>query len=593
MTSIRSPIVSVLGHVDHGKSSLLDAIRDTNILSTEAGAITQAIGASIVPVEVIRKKCGNLLEQLKLQLTIPGLLFIDTPGHAAFSSLRKRGGSLADIAIVVIDINEGFKPQTIEAIEILRASKTPFIIAANKIDNLASFRLEGMSGQSGSKSILGLLQDQEARTIQDFETKLYNVVGKLHENFNLVSERFDRVQDFTKEVAIIPITALKRKGLAEILMVLSALAQKFLENNLHFSVDGPAKATILEVKEEQGLGKTMDVILYNGTLRVNDPIVIGGLDKPIVTRVRALFEPAPLSEMRDKKSQYTSVKQAVAATGVKISCPDLDKVLSGMPILSFVKGEEEAAKEHVQATIEEANVQTEKEGIVIKADNIGSLEALSVLLREQNIPIRKASVGPISKKDVADAESGYGQEPLHSVILGFNIKQEPSSKKVKIITSGIIYDLIDQYDAWKKEEEQKLIAEKLQGLTKPAKMEILQNCIFRQSNPCVAGVEILQGTLTTNTSLIKASGDKASYVKEIQLNKKNVTTIDKGEQVAISIPNITGGRQVHEGDILYTDISPIEYREFKKYSNLLSPEEKELLKEIAEIKRKQDPIWGK
>lgn len=591
--SIRSPIVSVLGHVDHGKSSLLDAIRDTNILSTEAGAITQAIGASIVPAEVITKKCGNLLNQLKLKLTIPGLLFIDTPGHAAFTSLRKRGGSLADIAVVVVDINEGFKPQTIEAIEILRASKTPFVIAANKIDAITGFRQDGITGKSQKKPVMALIADQDSRVSSVFETRTYELIGQIHEHFGMPSERFDRVSDFAKEISIIPISAKQGIGIAEILMVLSALAQKFLEQNLHLSTDGHAKGTIFEVKEEQGLGKTLDIIVYNGTLRVNDTVVIGGLDGPIVSKIRAMFEPAPLSEMRDSKSSYQTVKTVVAATGVKINCPDADKAISGMPIVACDNNSIEEAKNFVQKSINEVQVSTDKKGVVIKADNIGSLEALSVLLQDKNITIRKASVGKISKKDVADAESNYETDPTSAVILGFNIPEEQSTEKVKIFTSPIIYHLIDSYEEWKNQRQQDLKKEKLSQLTKPAKIEVLARCIFRQSNPCVAGVEVLEGTLRTMMPLMKANGDKLTIAKEIQLNKENVREAGKGKQVAVSLPQITGGRQVHEEDILYTDMSPIQFREFRAHANFLTTEEKELLKEIAEIKRKQDPFWGK
>lgn len=595
MSHIRSPIVSVLGHVDHGKSSVLDSIRDTNILATEAGAITQAIGASIVPKDTIIKKCGALLEQLKINLTIPGLLFIDTPGHAAFTSLRKRGGSLADIAIVVVDINEGFKPQTIEAIEILRAAKTPFVLAANKVDLIPRFRIDGVSGQGRKKPILGLIQDQEASAVGAIETKMYELVGQMHEKFGMICERFDRVQDFTKEVAIIPISAKAKLGLSETLMVLGALAQKFLEQNLSLNEEGPAKGTILEVKEEKGLGKTLDVIIYNGTLNVNDTVVIGGLDNPTVTRVRAMFEPEANSEMRDKKSAFKPVKKVVAATGVKISCPDIDNVLSGMPVLSCEKDNEaiEKAKQLVQAEISEAKVETDSEGIIIKADNIGSLEALSVLLREKGVKVRKASVGEISKKDITEAESNYEQDPLTAIILGFNIKEVPSTENIKIITNTVIYRLIEGYELWIEEAQKELTKKSLEGLTRPGKIQILKNCIFRQSNPCVAGGEVISGTLTTGTQLMKSNGNKLTTIKEMQVNRKNVQSIKKGDQAAISLPNVTGGRQLNEEDILYTDIPPPEFRELKKHSKLLDPEEVELLREIAEIKRKEDPFWGK
>jgi translation initiation factor 5B len=589
MTTIRSPIVSVLGHVDHGKSSVLDAIRDTNILATEAGAITQAIGASIVPVETITHKCGTLLKNMGIKLTIPGLLFIDTPGHAAFTSLRKRGGNLADIAVVVVDINEGFKPQTIEAIEILRAAKTPFILVANKLDLIPRFQ-----SQQTDKPVLSLIKSQHPDVEQLIDTKIYELVGKMHEKFGMQSERFDRVSDFTQQVAIIPISALKSIGLAELLMVISALAQKFLEKNLLLDETGPAKGSVLEVKEEQGLGTTLDVIVYNGMLKVNDTVVIGTKNGPLVTRVKAMFEPEPHSEMRDKKSSFKSVKQIVAATGVKLSCPEHEGVSSGAPVMSATTPlEVEAAKAFVIKEMSSANLQLASEGIIIKADNIGSLEALNVLLAEKNFKIRKASVGPISKKDVMDAESNLETNPLHAVILGFNIPKVAGTKQVKIITSNIIYHLIEEYEEWSKKREKEIAEQSLLGLMRPCKIEVLQNCIFRQSNPCVLGVEIKEGTLRVNMPLMKKGGEKISFVKEMQLDKKNVKEAEKGKQVAVSIPNITGGRQVQELDIVYSDIPPPDFRELRKHSNLLPAEEIELLKEIAEIKRKQDPFWGK
>ena len=307
MTKVRSPICIVLGHVDHGKSSILDKIRNTDIVESEPGKITQAIGASIIPLDAIKKVCGKLLENLNMKFTIPGILAIDTPGHAAFTTLRKRGGSISDIAILVVDINEGFKPQTEEAIEILKTYKTPFIVAANKIDLIPGWKRK-------NEFLLKNIESQEMSTIGLFEQKMYELVGKFNEKFTIQADRFDRVQDFTKQVAIVPVSAITGEGIPELLMVLAGLAQKYLEQCLECNVEGQAKGTILEVKEEKGLGKAMDVIIYDGTLKVNDIIVIGGIDQPIVTKVRELFEPKQLVDMKDKKSKYTSVKEAVSAT---------------------------------------------------------------------------------------------------------------------------------------------------------------------------------------------------------------------------------------------------------------------------------------
>jgi translation initiation factor 5B len=293
----RKVLVTVVGHVDHGKTSLLDKIRRSAVTSGEAGAITQAIGVSIIPIETIKKICGKLLDALGDKITVPGLLTIDTPGHAAFTSLRKRGGSLADIAILVIDINEGFKPQTIESIEILKSNKVPFIVATNKIDLLPGWKYDE------NKNLLQNISELGHQEQGEFEKKMYEIVGKFGE-LGIQAERFDRVSDYTKQVALVPLSAHTGQGIPELLMVLTGLAQKYLEQSLQVEIEGNAKGTILEVKEEKGLGTTVDTIIYNGALKVNDNLIIGNIGEPIVVKVRALLEPVELSEMRDKKGKF-------------------------------------------------------------------------------------------------------------------------------------------------------------------------------------------------------------------------------------------------------------------------------------------------
>jgi translation initiation factor 5B len=582
--AIRSPIVSVMGHVDHGKSSVLDAIRDTNILATEAGAITQAIGASIIPLDVIKKKVGSLLQTMKF--SIPGLLFIDTPGHAAFTNLRKRGGNLADIAVVVIDINEGFRPQTIEAIEILKNYKTPFIIAANKFDLISGYRKK-------ADTVLKDIELQDPAWITTFETRMYELVGQLYDKFQLQAERFDRIESFTKQIAIVPTSALLKHGISELLMVLTGLAQKFLEENLKLDVAGPGKGTVLEVKETTGFGATIDVILFDGVLKVNDTIVIGGMEKPVVAKVRALLEPSPLMEMRDKKSKFRSIKEAAAATGLKVAAPGLDIVVAGMPLrVAPTPKDVDRIGEELQAEVEEVLVATDKEGIIIKADSLGSLEALGVLLREKEIKIRKASVGSIMKKDIIDAESNYDIDPLTSVILGFNIPREQSTEKVKIITSDIIYKLIEEFEHWQAEERKRQEAKELDAYVRPVKVEVLQNCIFRQSNPCVAGVEVLAGTLKAGMPLMNKEGKNLTSVKSIEKNKESVPQILRGEQAAVSMPNVVAGRQLFEHDILYSAIPEEQFRDMKKLTRFMTKDELTAMKEIAEIKRREQPLWG-
>lgn len=584
--ALRSPIVSVLGHVDHGKSSLLDAVRGTDIVSTEAGRITQAIGASIIPRETIIKRCGELLKALKLELTIPGLLFIDTPGHAAFTSLRKRGGALADIAVVCVDINEGFKPQTIEAIEILRAAKTPFVVAANKLDLIPGYRKK-------DERILADIAAQDPAWITAFETRMYELVGRLHEKFAMESERFDRIESFTKQIAIVPTSALNKHGIAELLMVLAGLAQKFLEDNLKLDTSGPGKGTILEVKETTGFGATIDVILYDGTIRRNDQIVIGGIDGAITTKVRALLEPAPLAEMRDKKAKYQQLNEASAATGLRIAAPELDKAVAGMPIRVVGQGMSAAAiVAELQQEVEESLVHLDQDGIIIKADTLGSLEALSVLLREKNIGVRKASIGAVSRRDIVEAEANYDADPMHAAIIGFNISGEPSTDRVQVITGNVIYDLIDRLDTWQGEVRKRQQALQLNDLVRPCKIEVLANCVFRQSNPCVVGVEVRAGTLRNGMALLTRKGEILTNVRALQHNKESINEAKSGQQVAASLPNVTAGRQVHERDIYYSAMNEEQFRELKKLMKFLSPDEIQAMREIADIMREANPMWG-
>ncbi len=575
MTKIRSPICIMMGHVAHGKTTILDSIRGTAVAKGEAGGITQAISSTNLTIETIRRMCGELLNNLKIKITIPGLLFIDSPGHAAFTNLRKRGGNLADIAVLVIDVNEGVKPQTLECIDILKQYKTPFIVAANKIDLIPGWNVK--------KGFLLKNINNQAKEVQEkLDIKIYELVGKLHE-LGFSSERFDRVEDYTKQVAIVPVSGKTGEGLAELIMVITGLAQRYLEKGLKYDINGPGKGTILEVKETKGIGQTLDVIIYDGTIKKNDQIVIGGLDKPLVTKVKALFQPD-----KDKK-KVRMVQEVHAATGVKISAPDLKDALPGMP-LRVANKDLQRIKEEVQEEVEEVMLDVDNEGVVVKADSLGSLEALINLLKDNDIKIKRASIGDISKKDIAEASAEL--EPLNKVIVGFNVKAIEQSKEVKIITADVIYRIIDDIKKWQEEEKRKLEEKELVGMTRPFKAQILPNCIFRQSNPAVVGIEVLGGILKVGSPMIKANGNKASEIKSMQKEGENIQEAKKGEQVAIAIPHLTVGRQINELDILYSDITEEEFVKYKKLKRFLNNDEIAILKEIAEIKRQENPVWG-
>ncbi len=592
--TIRKVLLTVVGHVDHGKTTLLDKIRKTAVAKGEAGAITQAIGVSIIPLDIIKKICGKLLDVFKGKLTVPGILAIDTPGHAAFTSLRKRGGSLADIAILVVDINEGFKPQTIESIGILKSNKVPFVIAANKIDLLNEWAYDK------NKYLLENLNSLDYSVQGEFEKKMYELVAQAAEQ-GFSAERFDRVEDYTKQIAIIPVSAYTGQGIPELLMVLTGLAQKFLEKQLEIDEHVPAKGTILEVKEETGLGTTIDAIIYNGKLRVNDILVIGNIGGAFAVKVRALLEPEELAEMREKKSAFKNVKEVTAATGVKISAPGLEKAIAGMPLRSCSgKPEEiERLKREVQEEIDEIIVEESGEtGVIIKADTIGGLEALRNLLQEKNIPISSSSLGDITKKDLSKLEMLKEKDPFTGVLLGFNIKMPAEieelakSKDLTVINHKVIYKTIEDYEKFVERLKKEIELKELSKLVRPCKFAILKGYTFRQNNPAIVGVEIEIGRIRAGDPIMKDDGTRISSVKSMEAEKESLTLAEQGKQLAMAMDGVTIGRQIDEGDFLYTDIPEEDFKKLKELKKHLSKREIEVLKEIAEIKRKNNPVWG-
>jgi|SRR3989344_801856 len=568
MGNIRSPNCVFVGHVDHGKSSILDRIRGSNIVKSEAGAITQKISCHKVDFSRIKKISGNLLDKMNVNVTLPGILFIDTPGHAAFTSLRKRGGNISDIAVLVVDIREGFKQQTMEAIEILKHYKTPFIVALNKVDLLTGWQKKDMPLLSSI-----LVQSENVRNVLD--QKIYEIVGKLYE-YGFASERFDRVKDFTKEVAIIPVSALTSCGIPELLMIITGLAQRFLEANLKIDICEEGKGVVLEVNEKKGSGCVLNTIIYDGCIKCGDVFIVGSSSGAIKSKVRGLFE------------NGKPVRESVAASYLEISGPNLKDVISGMPLFVANKNESKIEGE-INKQLNEVMINAEKDGIVIKADSVGSLEALIFMLKERGIKIHKASIGQINKKDISDAESQ--NDELNKVVLGFNVKKV-DSKPVHIITNEIIYKIIEEFEEFTEKKKKEIEVKKLKDIQRPAKVIFLRNYIFRQSNPAVVGMEVLGGTLRVGMNLIKTDGSKIGEVKSIQENGKGVSEAGKGKQVAVAVGGATVGRQLIEGDKYFSDISESELRKLKDMKKFLNRDEVDLLKEIIEVKRKDNNLWG-
>ncbi len=592
MEKTRQPIIAILGHVDHGKTSLLDHVRSlgndsrSSVMDREAGGITQHIGATEVPAKILNELCAELLGGKIFDS--PGLLFIDTPGHQSFSALRSRGGALADIAILLVDINEGCKPQTIESIRILKESKTPFVIAANKVDRVHGWR--SIYGRSMARA----LKEQSSEALELFERKYWKLVGQFAE-YGLNIERYDRVKDFTKDIAVVPASAREGEGMQDLLAVVIGLAERYLVDKLS-DFKGPGEGTVLEMKEERGLGKTLDVILHRGSIKKGDKIVLVTNEGGISTRIKGMFSPRGMSEMRDAGNRWDDVNVVHAASGLKISAVGLDGVLAGTT-LRVVNSDSEIKMAMDAADAEsELSIELSEEGVCIKSDTVGGLEALSKELISMGIPIRTASIGKVGRKDVRSVETSV--DPFHRIIMAFNtdilydaeVEIEKSENNVKYISSDIIYRILEEHEEWVNLRKEEIEEENRVEVIYPGRIRLLPNHTFRASKPALVGVRILGGRIQVGQRLLK-NGNRIGRIKSIRSGQDSMKESIQGSEVAVAIDGVTVGRQIEEGDELLVDIPESHARKLNKMD--ITSSEREVLDELFHIHRKKDHFWGR
>ena len=592
-SEIRQPVVVVLGHVDSGKTSLLDKIRGTGVQAREVGGITQHIGASFFPAQTLKEICGPLLRTIGGgEIRVPGLLVIDTPGHEIFANLRSRGGSAADISILVVDVQKGLEAQTYESLEILRQRKVPFVVALNKVDTIAGWR------KGASKFITQSIKVQPQAVVDALDEKIYIVMGGLS-RVGMNSEALYRVKDFTKEVAIVPVSARTGEGIPELIATLVGLTQVYLQKRLIVSQVAHARGIVLEVKKEPGLGETANIILLEGKIETGDFVVVAKKDGVISTRIKAIFLPKPLDEMRDPRDRFVAVPAITAAAGVKIATPDLEGVIAGSPIVAADPERLEQISSLVESEVKQVMITSDINGIILKADTLGSLEAIVEMLRSRQIPIKRADIGPVTRRDVVEASAVRRNDRYHGVVLAFGVKLLPDAEaeiqgnQVKVFSDQIIYSLIDNYLSWAEQEKELEQRTELRSLTSLCKFRFLKGFSFRRNDPAVFGVEILEGTLRQKSNVMKDDGKASGLIHQIQDEGKTINEAQKGKQVAVSIMGPTIGRQLNEGDTLYSLPSEPEIKILnERYLNSFTEEDKALLEEIVTIRRKSSMLYG-
>ncbi|KAL1970686.1 hypothetical protein VTN77DRAFT_4330 [Rasamsonia byssochlamydoides] len=593
--NLRSPICCILGHVDTGKTKLLDKIRQTNVQEGEAGGITQQIGATYFPVDALKQKTAVVNKDGKFEFKIPGLLVIDTPGHESFSNLRSRGSSLCNIAILVVDIMHGLEPQTLESMRLLRERRTPFIVALNKVDRLYGWKKIDNNGIQESLAM------QSKGVLNEFRMRVEKTkLAFAEQGFN--SELYWENKSMARNVSLVPTSAHTGEGIPDMLKLLTTLTQERMTNALMYLSE--VECTVLEVKVIEGLGTTIDVILSNGILREGDRIVLCGLNGPIATNIRALLTPAPLKELR-LKSQYVHNKEVKAALGVKIAANDLEHAIAGSRLLVVgPDDDEEDLMEEVMSDLENllSKVSKDQRGVTVQASTLGSLEALLEFLRVSKIPVSNISIGPVYKRDVMLAgtmlEKGFKE---YAVMLCFDVKVDKEAQAyadevgVKIFTADIIYHLFDDFTKHmaqlteQRKEETKMLA------VFPCVLKTV--AVFNKKDPIVIGVDVVDGSLKLNTPIAAVKQNAVTGAKEIihlgrvvsiEREHKPIQVCKRGQpSVAIKIegPNQPMyGRQLEEKDTLYSAISRASIDTLKEfYRPEVSMEEWALIKKLKPV----------
>ncbi|KAK7357237.1 hypothetical protein VNO80_16521 [Phaseolus coccineus] len=590
--NLRSPICCIMGHVDTGKTKLLDCIRGTNVQEGEAGGITQQIGATYFPAENIRDRTKELKADAKLK--VPGLLVIDTPGHESFTNLRSRGSGLCDIAILVVDIMHGLEQQTIESLNLLKMRNTEFIVALNKVDRLYGWKT------CRNSPIVKALKQQTKDVQNEFNMRLTQIVTQFKEQ-GMNTELYYKNKEMGETFSIVPTSAISGEGIPDLLLLLVQWTQKTMVEKLTYSEE--VQCTVLEVKVVEGHGTTIDVVLVNGVLHEGEQIVVCGMQGPIVTSIRALLTPHPMKELR-VKGTYLHHKEIKAAMGIKITAQGLEHAIAGTG-LYVVKPDDdledvkESAMEDMRSVM--SRIDRTGEGVCVQASTLGSLEALLEFLKtpEVSIPVSGISIGPVHKKDVMKASVMLEKKREYAAILAFDVKVTPEAREladelgVKIFIADIIYHLFDQFKAYIdniKEEKKKEAADEA---VFPCVFKILPNCIFNKKDPIVLGVDILEGIAKIGTPICIPSREfiDIGRIASIENNHKPVDYAKKGQKVAIKIVGSNSeeqqkmfGRHFEIDDELVSHISRRSIDILKaNYRDELSMEEWRLLVKLKNL----------
>ena len=531
-SSLKAPICSFMGHVDAGKTSLMDIIRNTNLQSNEAGGITQSIGSSFVDIEDIVETTNVINGKFEVKPEIPGLIIIDTPGHEAFNSLRERGSSLCDIAVLVVDMIDGVKPQTIESIKLLREKKVPFVIAATKLDRVYNYKT------TDEISLRKAFKKQTKDVVSMIESSLYDMQYDL-EKEDIKAQFYFKNKNPQKIYSIVPISSKTKEGLADLLSLIVYISQNWMNKKIVYNEE--VDASIMECVQDKKHGWVLDVILKNGTIKIGDEFGVSGKGGERVVKVRKLL-------VKNKK-KFDEVESIRASSGVRILGSNCDNCFSGTKLHPLELGGLELAKKEVESIWDKMPM--EKVGVCIQAPTISNLDALHQLLTKEKVPIMSINLRTLNEKDLDKLliKIDEVKDLEFKCLLYFgkvdNKEKETYTKLCKdrgihFINSEIVYGLIEEYLNFKKDclenRQKEQIAEG--NAVYPCKLRILKDHVYMKggNKELLLGVKVRAGRLRIGSPLYvvvsehKNKGKIINMKTEREFELGKVTSIQKNNE---------------------------------------------------------------
>ena len=551
----------------------MDKLRHSNVQLGEAGGITQQIGATFIPIENIQTHLTKISKKFQVKTRIPGILLIDTPGHASFTNLRSRGSSLCDIAVLILNIDKGIEKQSVESIELLRMRKTPFVVALNQIDRTYNWQSFPWSGFEDSYK---RQKDQQKRL---FDEKVEQNQMQFIKN-NINTELYYKNKNMKEYINLVPTSAITGEGLPDLMGLLVYLTQSYLIKQITFKEE--VKCSILEVKVTESIGTTIDVVLVNGTIHVGDKIVIGGLLGPIKTTVKIILLPRPMKEMR-VKSEYDTYEKISGAIGVRFFCPDLENALAGSPLYVY-KTEEEAEKYCNEISrdfnsIVQKYISKKGKGIMVQASTLGSLEAILTFLGEQKVDVAVVGVGNLNKKDVIKLQIKHAEDETAKkedlVILCFDNKVIPEAQQfadengIKIFVDDVIYHLFDKFIDFKKQCSLERKKAKEKEAIFPCNLKTVM--FINKKDPLILGVSVIEGILKVGTPIYCVEKNiPIGIVESIEREKKPINNVrsndgDVAIRVKVADSSLAAGRHFDESSTFISQITRASIDALKNY----------------------------